>query len=382
MNESERAYLNAALGMAVLPRSPRANFRSLTLPDGRAYLLPVGARRAFANALTLYQTHRVTTRLIHSLMSAGARLGWSQRLLPVEDLGGADAWNDFFAGLFQRGKTELAISLGTPGPQRKPVIQILSSGGDTLGYAKVGWNEITARLVQREADALETVTACAKTFAAPHVIFAGQWRKTYLCVQSAPATRAYPAATQLNRDFVRAVSALSLLDRHAPRLEETRVWKSLEARLERSQADEPRLLLQQAERVIQKRRFGNTLPVHFAHGDFTPWNAARLRSGLYLYDWESFAPDRPAGYDLFHFLIRVHSLVKKSSPPKMLSAILNAMQREPAAQYWKNLDLQFEPEFLLLYLVERLVSPPQESDAPDELRLSLRLLELCLAGMQ
>lgn len=382
MNESDRSYLRAALGMEVLPRSPRANFRSLTLPDGRAYLLPVRARRAFANALNLYQTHRAATRLIRSLMAAGGRLGWSQRFLPGEDLGGADAWSDFFAELFQRDKTELAISLGTPGPQRKPVIQILSRAGDTLGYAKVGWSEITSRLVRREADALEKIKACAKAFSAPHVIFAGPWRETYLCVQSAPAARARPVLARLSDDFAQAAVALSSLERREPALEETRLWKNLTARLRRSQADASRPLLQQAALVIQKGRFGKTIPVHFAHGDFTPWNAARLRDGLYLYDWESFAPDRPAGYDLFHFLIRVHSLVKKSSPPKMISAILDAMKREPAARYWKHLGLKFEPEFLLLYLVERLVSPPEESDAPDELRLSTRLLELCLAGMK
>lgn len=382
MNQANLAYLRDALGVESLPRSNRADFRSLTLPDGRAYLLPVRAQRAFANALALYQTHRPRTRLIRSLLAAGGLLGWSQRLLPIENLTGMDSWKDFFAEIFQRSEIELAVSLGTPGPQRKPVIQILSGRGERLGYAKVGWNEVTSRLVEREANALETLKTHPKGFDTPQIIFAGQWRNKLLCVQSAPTGRTLPASAKLNLAFVQAVNDLAGLERREQKIENSRLWKNLDRRMEQSGDSDARQLLRQAAQSISTAMRGRMIPFHASHGDFTPWNAARLRHRLYLYDWESASFDRPAGYDLCHFLIRVHRLVKKSSPPQVYSSVLSLLQREPASLYWQHLGIKFEPAFLLLYLVDRLASAPEEIDAPDESHLLNRLAELCLAGLR
>ena len=382
MREAELAYLRDALGVESLPRSNRAGFRSLTLPDGRAYLLPARAQRAFANALDLYQTHRPRTRLIRSLLAAGGLLGWSQRLLPIENLTGLDSWKDFFANLFQRSDIELAITLGTPGPQRKPVIQILSARGERLGYAKVGWNKVTARLVGREADALETLKMHPTGFDTPQIIFAGPWRNKFLCVQSAPTGRASPASAKLSADFVQAVNDLAGLERREQEIENSRLWKNLDRRMEQPGDSTARPLLRQAAQSISTAMRGRTIPFHASHGDFTPWNAARLPHRLYLYDWESASFDRPAGYDLCHFLIRVHRLVKKSSPAAMYSSVLSSLQREPASRYWQHLGIKFEPAFLLLYLVDRLASAPEDIDDPGESHVLNRLAELCLAGLR
>jgi hypothetical protein len=36
------------------------------------------------------------------------------------------------------------------------------------------------------------------------------------------------------------------------------------------------------------------------HGDWVPWNMARHRDGLLVWDWENRAPDVPIGFDLAH----------------------------------------------------------------------------------
>jgi hypothetical protein len=36
------------------------------------------------------------------------------------------------------------------------------------------------------------------------------------------------------------------------------------------------------------------------HGDWVPWNMARHRGGLLVWDWENRAPDVPVGFDLAH----------------------------------------------------------------------------------
>jgi hypothetical protein len=39
------------------------------------------------------------------------------------------------------------------------------------------------------------------------------------------------------------------------------------------------------------------------HGDFTPWNMARLEDGIFVWDWERSGP-APVGLDLLHFLFQ------------------------------------------------------------------------------
>jgi hypothetical protein len=51
-------------------------------------------------------------------------------------------------------------------------------------------------------------------------------------------------------------------------------------------------------------RFGHVeLAFGTWHGDFTPWNMARLAEGTYVWDWERCLP-APLGLDLLHFLFQ------------------------------------------------------------------------------
>jgi len=43
----------------------------------------------------------------------------------------------------------------------------------------------------------------------------------------------------------------------------------------------------------------------FCHGDFVPWNLARLGERLYVWDWENSAPDTPLGFDAVHYHFQV-----------------------------------------------------------------------------
>ncbi len=49
------------------------------------------------------------------------------------------------------GLRECGLILGTPRPNRKPVLQLFAADGSTLGFVKVGVSEYTSQLVQTEA---------------------------------------------------------------------------------------------------------------------------------------------------------------------------------------------------------------------------------------
>src|SRR5262249_21739121 len=53
----------------------------------------------------------------------------------------------------------LSMHLGAPRANRKPVLQLLTDGGDTIAYAKIGTTALTSELVRAERAALDRVAA-------------------------------------------------------------------------------------------------------------------------------------------------------------------------------------------------------------------------------
>ena len=61
--------------------------------------------------------------------------------------------------IFGRRDLELAVILGVPRLNRKPVLQVLASDGTVVGYVKAAWNDLTAALVRNEARVLADLGA-------------------------------------------------------------------------------------------------------------------------------------------------------------------------------------------------------------------------------
>jgi hypothetical protein len=48
-----------------------------------------------------------------------------------------------------------------------------------------------------------------------------------------------------------------------------------------------------------------------SHGDFAPWNLLRTDDGWAVIDWESARPDLPPFYDLWHYVVQSHGLLRR-----------------------------------------------------------------------
>ena len=53
----------------------------------------------------------------------------------------------------------VSLRIGPPRANRKPVLELLSPGGEVLGFAKVGVTGLTRELVRAEAAALDVLGA-------------------------------------------------------------------------------------------------------------------------------------------------------------------------------------------------------------------------------
>ncbi len=341
-------------------------FLKVTPGLGRRYLIPTGP--AAVHGLELYNAQRLKARVARAALSAAAQSGLTSRLLPsvsvqvCTELGDREVADasvfEHLKKLFRDEKLSFAVSLGTPGPHRKPVIQVLGHDGEAAGYLKIGADASSDRLVQNEASMLQLLEHFQfRSCAVPGLLSSGKWHGRPYCLQSAPAEKLETASTRLTDRYYDIVIELSTLGRTTRPWSSSGFWCDVVSSISRVRNRYYRHLLEQGASAVERRLRPADLPFHFCHGDFTPWNAKQLRDGLYVFDWECADQQGPPGWDLFHFFTETGLLLKGATPRQLVDDMLSA---GPASQ-WLSKYLQsvsVRNEYLtplyLAYLVCRL----------------------------
>ena len=191
---------------------------------------------------------------------------------------------------------------GGGGPYRKPVLQVFGLDGTPLGYVKVGWNDWTREAVRREAAALRGCAASPMRLGVPGLIGHCVWQGLDLLI-TAPlphGVRRFGLSADLpDASVLREISQIS--GSTVSELGVSPWWRALRARIcgvaDRAARTQLELIADGIE-----RRYGRTaLEFGSWHGDFVPWNLARLGKRIYAWDWESSGPDTPVGFDALHY---------------------------------------------------------------------------------
>jgi hypothetical protein len=252
------------------------------------------------------------------------------------------------------GRDDLAaaIVLGPVRPNRKPVVQLIGRDGGAVGYMKVGWNDLTRRLVRAEAATLRRLAGAGpRTFTVPDLLHEGQWQGLDITISSALPHRLLrrgrryalpPVATSREIAELGGVGETTLGD--------SGWWAGLKARLAPiAEAGAAAVLAPTLERL--EGRASARLAVGTWHGDWGPWNLRATAGRLLVWDWERSADGVPLGFDLLHFGYQT-ALQGLGQPPE--AAI--ATGRDRAAPHLAALGQAPGTEELLsdLYLLERL----------------------------
>lgn len=355
-------------------------FGVLSPPGGRGYLIPLESRRMSIQALDLYNAQACRARLAKRLLTIGLGLGIAQPLIrkvhmgiPEAGLNGKAANRHLLEQLKQMlGRKDLrfAISLGTPGPHRKPVLQALTSDGTIIGYVKVGWNTITNSLVQNEAEVLRCLgNGSFSSLVAPTVLYAGWWEECFFCLQSPPGDKVKVAPGTLTPRYLAVQKELAAVQTRRVSLRESTFWAGLSQRIERVQDTYYRHILQHGSSTAEAWLGDGPLPFHFSHGDYAPWNTRLLNGRLLLFDWEYSAPEAPPGYDLFHFTVQTARLLNKRSPGQTCQLIeRRKIPGQWIAEHLESLGmngLEVKP-LLLLYVLERLAFYASDRNADPQ----------------
>jgi thymidylate kinase len=288
-------------------------------------LIPLKTRKTAANSLGVYNPLRPAARWSTRLLKAALGAGLAQPLLRDRALLHVHL-EEHLKWVFGSSRIASSISIGTPGEQQKPVLQVMDADGRVLGYAKVGWNPQTIRLVQNEEISLRKLKGVRfSTAKIPEVVHAGWWKGNYVLVQrnSGPGLqRAVRGIDHRHIDFLvdlyRSANPCELSLRDVPWLTEA------DSAAIRNEGFHYYLhLLQQAAQYCRDRAGDRHIPCGRAHGDFTPWNIRACGGDLLVIDWEYAVDARPVGWDLFHFLIETAVELQDETPGNIYRMLLH-----------------------------------------------------------
>jgi hypothetical protein len=209
----------------------------------------------------------------------------------------------------------LSVHLGAPRANRKPVLQLLTEAGETIGFAKIGMNPLTAGLVRAEHAALDRLHATGlRHLHAPRVLGRDSWNDLEILVLSPlpvwqRRTPPQPGALQRAMSEIAAVAGL----KEAP-IAGSEYWRRLTARLDAAGHGTEHAALRSALASLDSLAGRATLRFASWHGDWTPWNMASTTEGLLVWDWERFTTPAPSGFDALHCWLQAEVVGNKAEP--------------------------------------------------------------------
>ena len=320
------------IGRERTPGRPLAEY--LLIPNAaRPQLMVPAARRAAAAAVTGFNAERspraaALSRVLRTALRTGAAHPLLRDRLRVH----GDAESAESPASPVTIETHLSAALGHPvllalhiGParaNRKPVAQLLTPDGRTIGFTKIGVNELTGALVRAEARALELVGRARTTaMTVPAVREAGRWNGLELLTLDAlPVWRERAPVTQERLLAVmREIADLAGVET-AP-LASSPYWKDLRAAAA-GLGDEPRAA--QVRRALDLIGADQELSFGSWHGDFALWNLAVLPDTVLVWDWERFTTGVPRGYDALHYHFQDATATRGRPPAEAVRDTLDA----------------------------------------------------------
>ncbi len=305
----------------------------IVLPGLREPRLVVPAdRRPAAAAVRRYgEPGSVRGAIATRALSAALASGVGSRLLrgrvAVRVPEGAETIESRLSGVLGQ-RILVSVHLGAPRANRKPVLQLLTPAGETVGFAKVGINPLTIALVRGEHDALDRLHAAGlRELRVPRVLGREQWNDLEILILSPLPVwqkRTPLAPGQLQRAMTEVAGVTPTT---ASPLAGGDYWRHLTGRLAAAGEGQEQAALGSALAELASLAGSSTLSFGSWHGDWTPWNMASTKDGLLVWDWERFSAPAPTGYDALHCWLQAEVVGNRRDPAAAAAACL---RRAPA----------------------------------------------------
>jgi hypothetical protein len=247
----------------------------------------------------------------------------------------------------------VSMSMGVAQEHRKATLQVMSTDGRVVAYAKAARSAQSQEAVSHEAGWLKRLARNSLlTRSVPALIGTFTSDDSTTSIQSPGPPRPGPAA--FGQPHVDFLSALATSTGQTVRFRESSMWRNMQTSfrsLEPQLCDAWRRRLGSALRQIDADLGSSELRLSVAHRDFRPWNTRIAADGrLFVYDWELAQEQMIPTYDLIHFFVesQARQFIRDEQVDKVTARILNA-----CARWGPPLGATTIRHFLLAYLVER-----------------------------
>lgn len=308
---------------------------------------------------------RILKRMIKTVLWAKAYrvVGRSLTILSKNEL-------TFKSSLNSLTYDHYAISLGTPGFWRKPIVQLVKNNL-VSHYVKYGISPQTNSLLRRENNCLGRLGNMELRFLEVPVLKHSQDENSLIQVP------------QVNSDFKQvntfgdvhfiALKELVIKTMKHEKLADTLFYEELLDQFyalrncENSHYKNVEVLLNVLQSNLQPYTYTKTADIH---GDFTPWNTACNDFKVYAYDWEMSVKGAPILYDLFHFVYQSEILVKRRGVEGVemeLNRIFSSQDVESFISRFK-IDVNLNHQFYLGHVISKnlLLINKAETCSPDQ----------------
>ncbi len=313
-------------GRGRAPRGCHQEFVVLPGAGGSGRAVPVApavASRAVRNWSAAGHPRSVAMR---SVAAVALRLGLGAAVRDRVTVAGPaeGSLRDLLCAVFDEDVT-FSVTVGTHRVNRKPVLEIFDRRGRSRGFAKIGLSWVAARDVAAETSALPHVAGLDDIgIAVPQLVWAGTWHDVPVLVMSVVPRGLRQRRSDRSQPPVHEMRAFTDHFAQPPAQLAGSAWlRQLEHAF--AQIDDVDLGRRtwQCLQTLLARAGDRPVPMSAWHGDWTPWNMARHRGRLGLWDWERFATGVPAGMDLMHYRVNV-ATVRSGTGPDVVQRALAA----------------------------------------------------------
>ncbi|MBN2503232.1 MAG: hypothetical protein JXB38_20815 [Anaerolineales bacterium] len=223
------------------------------------------------------------------LWMPGARSGVPERLNGFELSG----WLDHVAGRLGQKKLYASIAFPPKIAENRFVAFLVSTAGQSVGFAKVSRDDFTDHQIRTEIAGLEKMAAFrATSFSIPAVLDSGIYDGHQYAVLESIIASARSGVTDMNlrlEQMLRELAASFSINQPT----DCSWWPGLET---------AGVLVQPLVELVRQRQ-NQPIQVCLSHGDFGVGNTLQRRDIAFLYDWEEFCGDAPRFTDWFFFLL-------------------------------------------------------------------------------
>jgi hypothetical protein len=358
------------------PGSPVSEFVLVPNAAQPRLLVPDRPRAVAAAAVRRYtsppsRTARARLQVLSMLMATG----FGQRLLRDRARVYADSTTDAPLDTIETylrdvlgTDVHVSMHIGPARANRKPILQVLGPGGETVAFVKVGISDLTRRLVRAEAASVAFLAgARLTTVEVPPLLHHGRWQDNEVLVLGVlPTWRRTPTRDSLLRRAVLELAQVRGLTSQSQPLARTQYWQRLGRDVSVLADEEARRSLGQVLGDLAPAAEETTVPLGSWHGDWTPWNMAAHGERLMVWDWERFTSGVPVGYDAVHYDLQ-HAVTRGGADPE--AAVHDTWARSAVLLEPFGLGPEQAPLVVASYLVEIAVRYLQDEQAGAGARL-------------